>query len=158
MRISDWSSDVCSSDLRPVPARLRGPDLSNRRQGAGNAHDRLALRPNSYRRQRANGAEGGNSGRLANRRRYDPRRSDDDRGPGAIEVAWSAVARWRLRPACLRSAARRSHSIVGANRADKAIMIAILEIGLAELLDAAGLDADSTEIDHFLIHQDLHHI
>src|SRR3546814_3975510 len=91
------------------------------------------------------------SGRLANRRRYDPRRSDDDRGPGAIEVAWSAVARWRLRPACRRSAARRSHSIVGANRADKAIMIAILEIGLAELLDAAGLDADSTENDHFQI-------
>src|SRR3546814_11325591 len=29
MRISDWSSDVCSSDLlrRPVKARLRGPNL-----------------------------------------------------------------------------------------------------------------------------------
>jgi hypothetical protein len=73
-------------------------------------------------------------------------------------VAWSAMARWRLRPACPRSAARPSQSNVGANRADKAIMIAILEIGLAELLDAACLDADGAEIDHFLIVQVFHRI
>src|SRR3546814_20316969 len=27
MRISDWSSDVCSSDLRPVPVGMRGEIL-----------------------------------------------------------------------------------------------------------------------------------
>ncbi|SBV32735.1 protein of unknown function [uncultured Sphingopyxis sp.] len=49
-------------------------------------------------------------------------------------------------------------SIVGADRTHEAIMIAILEIGLAELLDAARLDADGTEIDHFLIIQGFHRI
>src|SRR3546814_4395271 len=36
MRISDWSSDVCSSDLRPLP---RGPRAApgNFMQGAGDA-------------------------------------------------------------------------------------------------------------------------
>src|SRR3546814_13413898 len=28
MRISDWSSDVCSSDLRELPKFLRGPALA----------------------------------------------------------------------------------------------------------------------------------
>src|SRR3546814_10601222 len=27
MRISDWSSDVCSSDLQPTPARLEADDI-----------------------------------------------------------------------------------------------------------------------------------
>src|SRR3546814_1379087 len=36
MRISDWSSDVCSSDLRPDPAPVRGP--------AGRSDDRRAPR------------------------------------------------------------------------------------------------------------------
>src|SRR3546814_2842480 len=36
MRISDWSSDVCSSDLRPEPAPVRGP--------AGRSDDRRAPR------------------------------------------------------------------------------------------------------------------
>ena len=35
-------------------------------------------------------------------------------------------------------------------------MIPILEIGLTELLDAARLDADGTEINHFVIVQDCH--
>src|SRR3546814_19586161 len=30
MRISDWSSDVCSSDLRPAEALLAGGDLAPR--------------------------------------------------------------------------------------------------------------------------------
>src|SRR3546814_11173933 len=37
MRISDWSSDVCSSDLPPDP-RLRGP--GRRRQGGRREDDR----------------------------------------------------------------------------------------------------------------------
>src|SRR3546814_10084359 len=33
MRISDWSSDVCSSDLPPRPGRLRGLDVQGRDGG-----------------------------------------------------------------------------------------------------------------------------
>src|SRR3546814_7236519 len=39
MRISDWSSDVCSSDLRPAPQNARPRDQGDRRQGDQAAAD-----------------------------------------------------------------------------------------------------------------------
>src|SRR3546814_16152972 len=39
MRISDWSSDVCSSDLGALPAVARTCPLALRRQGAEYAFD-----------------------------------------------------------------------------------------------------------------------
>src|SRR3546814_17521575 len=43
MRISDWSSDVCSSDL-PVRGRLgRGPGLAGQAVAAGAARDRRGI-------------------------------------------------------------------------------------------------------------------
>src|SRR3546814_13548027 len=32
MRISDWSSDVCSSDLSPIPASAGGPAMTRPRR------------------------------------------------------------------------------------------------------------------------------
>src|SRR3546814_7619490 len=38
MRISDWSSDVCSSDLRPGVFRLRCSWVDSGEKGSGGAH------------------------------------------------------------------------------------------------------------------------
>src|SRR3546814_2397209 len=46
MRISDWSSDVCSSDLRP-----RIPQMRSRRFAAGPAGSRPVRRPRSEERR-----------------------------------------------------------------------------------------------------------
>src|SRR3546814_9170908 len=60
MRISDWSSDVCSSDLLPLlPERTRQPHLATaafcwqlRRAGAGGGGDRDGQRIVAARRAR----------------------------------------------------------------------------------------------------------
>src|SRR3546814_15359362 len=38
MRISDWSSDVCSSDLTPLPASVQAPGYDRSAQTAGIVH------------------------------------------------------------------------------------------------------------------------
>src|SRR3546814_6897882 len=97
MRISDWSSDVCSSDLRghrpDRPVGRAPPDHRRRRAGARSR----------VRRARA-GAHGGEQGRAARGRaarhgRQEPRRGSARRVGGGIDEA----LRHRRRPGAARS-------------------------------------------------------
>src|SRR3546814_16930221 len=77
MRISDWSSDVCSSDLQPAEQHREGQDpfrgIRQRREGTGGAGD-IA--------QRRAGVGDGGGGNRETRHTVDPRGTQQPPRPG----------------------------------------------------------------------------
>src|SRR3546814_4611845 len=90
MRISDWSSDVCSSDLRARDRRLPHPDDQR-----GGARDRRDARRLCRRRSRADPHRGGRDGGAGARRiagaACDVERADHRRGEPAAGLVRRAA-------------------------------------------------------------------